>query len=99
MVKMRRVLPVGLRAGAGRQGTVHTRVSSTADGSYHLCLGEISSSWHHFRAGKEGRTGGADLLGSGAQGNSSRVVCLLPVHASGGQTVKAEEPFKLMAQE
>ena len=52
------VLPVGSRAGGGRQGTVHTRVSSAADGSYRLCLGEISWSWHPFRAGREGRMGG-----------------------------------------
>ena len=57
-VRRVKVLPVGSRAGTGRQGTVHTRVSSMADGSYRLCFREISSSWHHFRAGKEGRAGG-----------------------------------------
>lgn len=58
--KVRRaaVLPVGSKGGADRQGTVHTHVSSMADGSYHLCSGEISLSWHHFRAGEEGRTEG-----------------------------------------
>lgn len=46
------VLPVGSRAGGWR--TVHTPVSSMASGSYHLCLGEISLTWHHVRAWEEG---------------------------------------------
>lgn len=46
--------------------------SSTADGSYHLCLGEISSSWHHFRAGKEGRTGGGGSSGKWSPGKQQQ---------------------------
>lgn len=94
MRKMRRVRrpevpPVGSRGGAGRQGTVHIGVSFMAYGSYHLCLGEISSSWHHFRAGKEGGWGGADLLGSRAQEN----ICgSSNVHASGDKLQRQKSP-------
>lgn len=71
------VLPVGSRAGAGRQGTVHTPISSLADGSYHLCLGEISSSWNHFRAGKEGRMGGPIWEAEPRETAAGRCVCCL----------------------
>lgn len=64
------MLLVGSKAGTGEQGTVHTHVLSMPDSSYHSCLGKISSIWHHFRAGREGRMGG-DLLGSRAQASAA----------------------------
>lgn len=61
------VLPAGSIAGAGWQGTVHTRVSATADGSYRLCSGEISSSWQ----GRGGARGGCSS-GKRGPGNQRR---------------------------
>lgn len=94
-VKKVAVVPIGLRAGMG--GTVYTRVSSISSGSYHLCLGEISLTWHHIRAQEEGKSGGGELLFWEAEGGEA--VCLLPMHTSVGQTAKAEELLKLRAQE
>lgn len=89
------MVPVGLRAGGG--GAVYTRVSSISSGSYHLCLGEISLTWHHVRALEEGKSGGGGL--HFWEADAGEAVCLLPMHTSVGQTAKAEELLRLKAQE
>lgn len=91
-VRRAAVLPVGSKGGAGRQGTVHTRVSSVANGSYHLCSGEISWSWHHFRAGEEGRTEGLIFWESEPRETAlGWCVCCLCVH-HGGKLQRQKSP-------